>query len=256
MNGTGSTSARTLSALVLLGALVVALWRTQGSTRTGQRPIVISEEGNIVATRDDGRRVQLTKSGRDQAPQLSPDGTTVVFRRATQGRLVFAGYGEEEANELWLVNVDGSGERLLLRGEDRNDPLRRTWDCDLITAGFVDPQFSHDGRKVFFQGYCAATSHRLWSVDLATRGSHTFPVALGGDAIVLHDTEYAGHLIVPRRSYHEGGGAFVWYYLFDPNGREIAALGDCDQIDEDSPCPRRLFDDWLRDGKISPPTPR
>jgi hypothetical protein len=153
-----------------------------------------------------------------------------------------------------LVDVDGGNERILLRGEDRGDRVGER-NCDLIAAGLFDAQFSPDGEQVFFSGYCAATSLQLQAVEVATGRPRSLQLSSNGGHVVLHDTPYAGHIIVQRRRYHEEGGTYTWCYLFDPQGHEIAALGDCESA-EDRESVRRRFDDWLRGGKVSRPTPR
>jgi hypothetical protein len=57
------------------------------------------KSGNLWLWREGVARVQLTFSGVDSDPRLSPDGQVIVFRR-----------GEE----LWAVNAVGGGERQLI----------------------------------------------------------------------------------------------------------------------------------------------
>src|SRR5437868_4721752 len=82
---------------------------------------VVEEMGNIVFKSADGAGKQLTDSGRDFAPTLSPDGKWVAFIRATPGQTVATGAGDVEATELWLVGSDGEKPALLIRGHEAKD---------------------------------------------------------------------------------------------------------------------------------------
>jgi Tol biopolymer transport system component len=64
-------------------------------------------DGNLYVQDSGGQPVQLTHSGVDRMPLLSGDGEKVLF---------FHGSGKEQ-NRLFVINADGSQERLLVSGE-------------------------------------------------------------------------------------------------------------------------------------------
>ncbi|HXF95699.1 MAG TPA: S9 family peptidase [Gemmatimonadales bacterium] len=68
-------------------------------------------------------RPLVTRKGRWSAPEVSPDGRTVAF--------VGRDYTDKtyQANELWVIGIDGSGMRQISGGLDR-DPANLTWAPD------------------------------------------------------------------------------------------------------------------------------
>ncbi len=61
-------------------------------------------DGNIYLQDSGAQPVQLTSSGMDGAPYITSDGKRVIFYR---GKLY-------EDTEVWMINIDGSGEELLI----------------------------------------------------------------------------------------------------------------------------------------------
>src|SRR5215216_1136524 len=116
-------------------AAIVALLLAVASEVPAVAQSVRAERGNIVFRPTRGGPRRLTTGGRDSQPSLSPDKRTVVFVRATPGRMVEAASGPEEATELWTVRTDGTGARMLLRGRAGATP-------QTTLAVFEAPQFS------------------------------------------------------------------------------------------------------------------
>lgn len=182
---------------------------------------VSAENGGIVY-RASGASAprRLTSSGRDSQPRLSPDGRMVAFVRATPDDRVQTAAGEAEATELWIVGADGSGARMLVRGRASADPRQ-------ALAAFGEPQFSPDGRQVWFLSAAWATSGAVHAIDVAT-GRERFVVA-GNSLEVVPRGEYAGHLMVEQHRYFLAGGSYDWVWLFTPDGREVGPVGATDE---------------------------
>jgi hypothetical protein len=51
------------------------------------------ESGHIWFTDRTGNRIELTTSGRDCCPTVSPNGEKVVFVRKTEGKIIQVGWG-------------------------------------------------------------------------------------------------------------------------------------------------------------------
>ena len=91
------------------------------------------DAGNIRVADAAGHTIQLTDSGLDCCPVTSPDGQQIAFVRKTIGKLVDAGFGAAEANEIWIVDLKDRHPRMLVRGGAG------------LGAGIGSPQFSPDG---------------------------------------------------------------------------------------------------------------
>jgi hypothetical protein len=160
---------------------------------------------------------QLTAAGLDSHPRQSPDGELVVFVRSTPAQTVEVGAGEWEATELWTVRVDGTEAQMRVRG-GTSATLETT------RAGFSDPQFSPDGRRIYFLSQAWVTSRAVHVADLNT-GEVRF-VCPGNSLEVIPRGEYAGHLMVSQHHYFLGGGSYDWLWLVTPNGRVVGPVAE------------------------------
>jgi dipeptidyl aminopeptidase/acylaminoacyl peptidase len=163
----------------------------------------------------------------------SPDGR-VVFIRATPDRLVATSLGDEQATELWIANADGTAARRLVIGRAA-DSVERT------LAALSVPQFSPDGRRVYFLSRAWVTSDAVHAVEVAT-GREWF-VAPGNSLAIIPRGPLAGCLLVSQHRYRPNqGGSYDWTWLLGSNGQELAlAASDSDGAD------RRLAT-WLDGG--------
>lgn len=194
----------TLAALCLLPASLLA-----------QR--VEARDGNVFyqASGQAAPR-QLTSTGLDSEPVLSPSGRRIAFVRRIPGDSVESATGREEATALWIMRVDGGDARMLVRARSDDDPQR-------TLAGFQHPQFSPNGRRIYFLSPAWATSGAVHAVEVAS-GSERF-IAPGNSLEVVPYGTYAGHLVVSQHRYFDEGGSYDWYWLLTPAGREVRRVG-------------------------------
>jgi hypothetical protein len=204
-------------------ALVFLLLLTGTALAAGpERASVAATNGNVFLTAS-GKQVQLTTSGNDLDPVLSPNGSLVVFTRKVPG---VAAKGScdmavAEQRELWVIGADKAGERKLLTSQDALDPKQTL--CD-----YMKKQFSADGRKVLFETPAWATSGALHEYDLTTNRER-YIIPSNGFRILSNCAmrEYRDHLVVSQHRYFVFGGSYDWYYLFSPDGkRELGAIGE------------------------------
>jgi hypothetical protein len=186
-----------------------------------ERPSVAVVNGNVVLN-SSGKQIQLTSSGNDLDPVLSPNGSLVVFTRKLKGVAATAScnMAVAEQRQLWVIGADKKNARKLLASKEAEDPKVAL--CD-----FAHKQFSSDGRKVLFETPAWATSGAMHEYDLTTNRQR-FVVPSNGFRILSNCAmrEYRDHLVVGQHRYFVFGGSYDWYYLFSPDGkRELGAIG-------------------------------
>ena len=193
-------------------------------------PHVYSDAGNIFIERG-GAKTKLTASEMDVDPVLAPNGDFIVYTRQGRGRTLH-GYDatqvcttEPRPDELRQINLDGSGDKLLLVGR-KGGPERQL--CD-----FKSKQFSSDGRRLYFLTPGWATSGALHVLDMRS-GDERF-VLPANDLLVLSfcPNKYKDDLVVLAHRYFLLGGSYDWYWLYDPTGKkELGPLGQFDNPED------------------------
>jgi dipeptidyl aminopeptidase/acylaminoacyl peptidase len=198
------------------GSLSVTLLILLASVCGTSAQTVSVKEGNIY-WKGSGAARQLTTSGHDSDPSLSPDGHSVVFVRGTPGKMISHGAGEDEATELWLIDVDGKNATMLLRGKEDPEPKA-------VLVDMNAPQFSPDGKKIYFVSAAWATSGAVHVYDLQSKQQKF--LCPGNDLHVVRTGDYKGHLLVTQHRYFIGGGSYDWFWLLKPDGSEVGAVGE------------------------------
>jgi WD40-like Beta Propeller Repeat len=160
---------------------------------------------------------QLTSTGLDGEPALSPDGRTIAFIRRIRGDSIQSVSGPEEATALWIIGVDGSSPRMLVRARYADDPTQ-------MLAGFQHTQFSPNGRQIYFITPAWVTSGAVHAVEVSS-GCERF-VAPGNTLEVVPSGMYAGHLIVSQHRYFIAGGSYDWLWLLTSQGETVGPLGE------------------------------
>jgi Tol biopolymer transport system component len=175
------------------------------------------KDGNIQFTDKAGKTIALTSSGRDSGPLLAPDGKWVVFVRRVEGKKIATGSDEVEPTELWQVRVDGKEPSLLLRCRESQKP-------ESVIAAFETPQFSTNGKLVYFVTPAWATSGAVHVVDTTNRKERY--IFAGNNLKVVPSGEYRDCLLVQQHRYFVGGGSYDWYWLLRPDGKEVGPVGE------------------------------
>ncbi|HSP62197.1 MAG TPA: hypothetical protein VLQ90_04365 [Pyrinomonadaceae bacterium] len=204
---------RKWSLLLICSILALAL-----SSAPSKAQSVFAKDGNVFITDRSGQTKKITSLGRDSQPSLSPDWRRIAFVRSTPGKKVQTSLGDAEATELWLVDSDGEQLELLVSGKENGDPKKSL-------ADFSSPQFSPDGRRIYFMSTGWVTSGAVHVVDIhSKRESFVSP---GNTLEVIQKGKYRGYLIVQEHKYFSGAkvGSYDHYWLLTPNGREIRRIG-------------------------------
>jgi hypothetical protein len=199
---------------LLAASLLILLFALPAQARG---PAVIEEKGDLVLVEATGEKRKLTSSGQDVQPSLAPDGKALVFVRKGSGGKLQSASGEVDANEIWWRDMVSGKSRRLVRSSASGDPKK-------FLGALQAPQFSPDGKTVFFLSAAWVTSGAVHAVDVAT-GAIRF-VAAGNSLEVIPRGEHRGRLIVQVHKYFLGGGSYDWFWLLEPDGREVGPIGE------------------------------
>jgi hypothetical protein len=180
---------------------------------------VALDDGNIFLNTNDGVLIQLTNSGKDQSPVLSPDGSAVAYLRLLAPP---PEPDEDGAYELRIVDVPTRTESVLYRPTSIADAL------NTYRTNPIGPiVFSPDGDTVYFQRREATTSTEMVALNRRTKELHVVVTGVGGRFWVLKSGQSAGDILAPRRQLHGSGAGFIYpLCLVTPTGREIHKYTD------------------------------
>ena len=195
-------------------AFILAL----GWCATATASTLAEKNGNIFLFPTSGR--QLTSSGRDAQPTLSPDKRLVAFIRTTSGSRILTPRGEVDPQEIWVVGIDGKHARRLVRSMNPEPEGIMSSMADLFL-----PEFSVDGRVLYFMSGCSMVESCLHKVDVHTRQVQALGHANGME--VLRSGRHAGYLLVQKHQYYPSpdGGSFEEIWLVSPAGEPVQDLG-------------------------------
>jgi Tol biopolymer transport system component len=166
---------------------------------------VTENQGNLYYHNDQGNVQQLTGSGKDSQPVLSPDGKQLVFIREAQN------------NELWIMAVSGDNARPIVIGHNDEDVKKNLTELN-------NPLFALNGKAVYFLSAAWVTSNAIHKVDLTTNKQHF--VTDGNSLKLVPSGKYKGYLIVSKHKYHKDGGSYEDFWLVSPEGKAIKSLGE------------------------------
>jgi hypothetical protein len=146
-------------------------------------------------------RVTLTRGHRDWKPVWSPEGGQLAFFRTSRDRGPFVDWQAD----LWVVNVDGSGERRLTAANGRD--FNPTWTRD-GTRRIVFNRYGVEGEADRCEVWTTAPEGAPGSEVRVSSPAHRFEWANAG----LRD----GRLFVDVTDFSAPGGAVMRSFLLSP----------------------------------------
>lgn len=168
----------------------------------------------VYLTRAEQSQDEITDA--DAALGTSRDGKFLVFVRRVRNRAVQLGYDGDYERELWIANTSTGEQRRLLAsttGVGAEQNLTR----------FERPQFSLDGRSVFFETRAWETSNAVHVIDVKTLQERF--IVPGECALVIPGGAHRGQLMLAARRHKEfpdeGFHAYEWWGVVDLRGKDV-----------------------------------
>jgi hypothetical protein len=182
----------------------------------GQRVEV--RAGNTYYTDSSGNARQVTSSGVDSDPALSPDGRSVIFVRKTSAP---AGFDEPRLSspvrtQIWMADLGRDEDLRLLFGGVVN-----AWNFKYVT--FLAPRLAPDRQHLYFMIMLAATENAIIKADIDSGQYEVICSAI--EYFLIDGGRYKGDLVVEKKKYlPEGISQFFW--LVSPEGEEVGYVGE------------------------------
>ncbi len=194
---------------------------------------VYEQNGNIYYSQGP-ESVQLTSSGIDRAPVLSPDNKTIAFIRKSKKKAYITVGGEEDyapedllADQVWVVGIGGKNEKILVRDRNPDEQRDREWKGEDVIAHIDDNslRFSPEGEKLYFISSAWMVSGAVHCTNVDGTGERF--VTDGNSLEIVPKGKYKGHLIVQKHKYYLAGGSYDWLWLDKESARHISRYAYC-----------------------------
>ena len=188
---------------------------------------VFELDGNIYLAGGDGKKVQLTTSGKDDHPILSPNGQQVIFVRQVQAlkdnpwgmpeddaEMMYAAWSPDE---IWTMDIKDKQPKVLCKStyEGRDAKNHTGW--------FRGLKFSPDGKTIYY--VCQPCCPTTWAVHaMRSDGTGDRWVSWGEKVDVVggdKSDKCYGYLVVERKA---DDGAYDITVLLAPDGKKIAKI--------------------------------
>ncbi len=174
------------------------------------------KDGNLFFNAKDGSTSQITSTGLDSDPSLSPDKKFVVFVRRTPLHKINTAIGPVDGNELWIKDTSSKSEaqQILVGWEAGVDGIP--------FAGFHEPRFSLDAGRIYFVQEIGWPCHDVLMLEL--KSGEIRDLGKGMAVEVMESGEYAGYLLVLRCSCRVWPEYSLRYWLLDSTGGDVRGL--------------------------------
>ncbi len=178
---------------------------------------IYANNGNIFYL-----NTQITNSGKDRLPIISPDKKIIVFVRTGTEQVPeechqFNQTDNQYADQIWIYDVENKKEYLLVASK---------FACDKpedVIVNIHDLKFSLDLTRLYFLTSAWNESDALHVVNLDGTKQHYLAQALEFE--IVDKGDYQGHLLIKQRRYFSEGQSFDWYWLYTAEGKELSPIG-------------------------------
>lgn len=209
--------------IALLGCLPASALAQSDSSlhdvcaQQGHMGLDVVQQANVLLLKKNGAVSIFSNSGLDDNPMLSPDGSLLVFTRRTNGSVV--------GTELHVRSTSNPNVDLLVFADTVPYGVRQLPEK-------VSPQFSPNGRAIYFLVGTSDTSWGLARLDIAARTVSLLRETGIAEYCVLGVGSLKGSIIARLRKQRLFGLWSDWYWLLNSEGKETDAVGPEAFLDE------------------------
>jgi hypothetical protein len=215
-----------VAVLIFLIGLLTPL-PSHGAENENSHQTAFINKGNVFLSFN-GKTEQLTNSGLDLEPVLSPDGQWVAFSRLLPDKIKEC---KDEKNDfcandqLWIFDLAHKSERLLVAPVEEPP--------DKMIVRFTWKTFSPNSQTIFF-----VTNKWLFNADIHAvdvDGKNERYVSYGDSMRIIKSVgmeemqHLAGNLVVTRHKHFfdngAPGGSYDWFWVVTSEGKTLFPIG-------------------------------
>lgn len=173
------------------------------------------EKGHVYLEAKEGQRVLVATEPWLKEAAVSSDGKRLAILRGA----------DPTGLELMILTASGTGAKL-----DWIIPSPVI--CQQYKLPFEGTlQWSPDGRRVYVMAEFSSTSAFLLAFMPETREMRCLGPVVSYSVILSSSAPYSGHVVALLRK-HKVLHPYYWYWLLEPDGKELHPIGDEDELNE------------------------
>ena len=200
-------------------------------------PYHVSEKAGDLYLKAANKEVRLTYTGLNKSPVIHPSGEWIYYIKTTEANPDNGDMGSVDPpkgymgsyvfkEEIWKMKMSGESKSFVYKSP-KPPEANQTW----YTLSSIDNiKFSPSGDKLYFQSDPYTVTGTMWGMD--SNGSNAQCMSSGYSYRIIKsntdgtDNKYKGYLIIKQHRYFTFGGSYEWWWLFDPDFKEIGPIGD------------------------------
>lgn len=179
---------------------------------------VFSKGGNLFCKYQDDKIKQITYTGIDTDPAISPNKKLIAFVRNPDIRIKNNSFAN---SEIWLYDLMTNKNNSIVQPSRGNDEGEIK--AENILGSFGKLAFSNDGQNLYFISEAWATTNAIHVYNVPSK-KQSF-LTDGNTLYIIRKGKYKDHLIVNKHKYFNEC-SYDYFWLLDHEGKEIREIGE------------------------------